>query len=174
MMKPYCLYFLIFLLLLPWSIQAATLQEVYNAAQPGLGYDKILELHRDSIYSGGLAILDEKVGIKGHGAIIDLQGNSIIVTGNSTIDLDACVVINGTYGIDAQDDVQALITHCTFYNNQVGIHFMSESGSIEVINTILSSNYQYGFASDEHSKRTLHFIDAYQNPGGDYMEWCAT
>ena len=162
------------MLLTPWSMQATTLQEAYNSAQPGLGYDKLIELQKDSLYLGGIIINNEMVGIKGHGAIIDLQGTSITVDGNSIIEIDACVIKNGTFGINVQGQVQSLISHCTFYNNQVGINFMSESGSIEIINTILSNNYQYGFASDEYSERTLHFINTYQNPGGDYMEWCAT
>jgi parallel beta-helix repeat protein len=173
-MKNVILYFILMVLLIPLSIQAVTLQEVYNAAQPGLGYDKLLELHKDSIYLGGLLINNTSVGIKGHGAVIDLQYNSIVVAGNSTIELDACVITNGTLGIDVQGTSDALITHCTFYNNQIGIHFLYSTGSIEVKNTILSNNYQFGFACDEYVKRTLHYIDAYQNPGGDYMEWCAT
>ena len=173
-MRSNSFYFLIFLLLIPCMVQAVTLQEVYIAAQPGLGYDKVLELHRDSVYYGGILINNERVGIKGHGAVIDLQYNSIVVSGNSTIEIDGCVITNGTLGIDVQGSSDALITHCTFYNNQIGIHFLYSTGSIEVMNTILSNNYQFGFASDEYVKRTLHYITAHQNPGGDYMEWCAT
>jgi hypothetical protein len=173
-MKIHSPYVFILSLLFSWGTQAAILQEVYNTAQPGLGYDKLLELHADSIYLGGISITNERIGIKGHGAIIDLQGSSIIVNGTSVIEIDACIIKNGTYGIDAQDNVRAYISHCTFYNNQTGIHFMAVSGSIEVMNTILSNNYLYGFACDEYIHRKLHYIDAYQNAGGNYMEWCST
>ena len=170
-------FLLIFLILFSSSalfLNAATLQDVYDEATPGMGYQKLLELHRDSIYLGGILISNETVGIKGNGAIIDLQGGSISVTGLSTLDIDACIIINGNHGIDAQDAVTALVTHCTFYNNQIGISYMATSGQIEVINTILANNSQYGFACEEHSQRALHYINAYQNWGGDYMEWCSS
>jgi hypothetical protein len=51
---------------------------------------------------------------------------------------------------------------------------MSESGYIEVVNTMLVNNFSYGFAYEEHTIRVLHYIDAYQNLLGDYMEWCPT
>jgi hypothetical protein len=172
-MTKFLMVILILFLSTPVFLTAATLQDIYNAATPGMGYDKLLELHRDSIYLGGISISNETAGIKGHGAIIDLQGSSITITGTSTLDIDACVIINGNHGIEAQDATTALVTQCTFYNNQIGISYMATSGQIEVINTILANNSQYGFACEEHSQRTLHYVTTYQNWGGDYMEWCS-
>ena len=162
------------LLILPFFLKANTLQNMYNQANSGLGYERLIELERGMIYTGGLVISDETVGIKGRGAIIDLQGSSISVNGVSVIEIDGCIIINGNNGLYAQDEVRARITQCTFYNNDIGIHFMSEAGAIEVVNTILANNFLYGFACEEHSNRVLHYIDAYQNLLGDYMEWCST
>ncbi|UCF64458.1 MAG: right-handed parallel beta-helix repeat-containing protein [bacterium] len=173
-MKLFCLRQIIGLVFLPWFLHAHTLQEMYNQAIPGLGYDRLIELERDSIYTGGLIISDESVGIRGQGALIDLQGSSISVNGESSIDIDGCIILNGYNGLYAQDDVTARISRCTFYQNDIGIHFMSEYGYIEVVNTILTNNFSYGFACDERSMRVLHYIDAYQNLLGDYMEWCPT
>jgi len=173
-MKFLPIFQIIFIILLPLLLPAGTLQEMYNLATAGLGYDRLIELQRDSLYTGGLMISNERVGIKGHGALIDLQGSSISANGISVIDIDGCVIMNGTEGLLVQDDVNARISQCTFYQNDIGIHFLSESGSIEVVNSILAYNFLYGFACEEHSLRTLHYIDAFQNLLGDYMEWCST
>jgi hypothetical protein len=151
---------------------AETLQQAYNNAPPGLGYDRLILLDPGIVYTGGLAIMDEKVGIKGLGTIIDLQGDSISAGGASVLDLDGCVIINGGKGLALRGNSSALVTHCTFYGNQIGIRCFAAGGMIEVKNTILANNTTYGIASCEEISRTLHYIDAYQNPQGNYMEWC--
>jgi hypothetical protein len=171
-MKNIFAHLLFCILIIPLTGGTSTLQQVYNNASAGLGYDKLIQLDKDSVYLGGLAITNQKVGIKGRGAIIDLQGSSINVTGNSAIDLDGCVLINGTSAIYATESVTAKITQCTFYGNQIGIHFMAISGMIEVVNTILAHSSQYGFACEETTVRILHYINTYDNLQGDYMEWC--
>jgi parallel beta-helix repeat protein len=155
------------------TLTAATLLEVYQQAQPGLGYDKLVMLEPDSIYTGGISITNQKVGIKGRGAIINLNGGSIIVSGESQIEVDGCVVINGGNGIYASGNVSCLVSQCTFYGNNVGIHFLSATGMVTVVNTIFSNNTQYGFACDQNSYRVLHYLDAYQNAQGNYKEWCS-
>ena len=171
-MKNFVLYLIFGLIFISPRVNASTLQEMYNNALAGLGYDKLIILDGGSIYTGGLVIINEKVGIKGRGAIIDLQGSSINVSGNAVIDLDECVVLNGSSGIYATESATSRITQCTFYDNQIGIHFMAISGMIEVINTIISNNSQYGFACEQSTIRILHYIDAFSNLQGNYMEWC--
>ncbi len=125
-----------------------------DSARAGLGYDKLIELQKDSIYTGGISLSNQRIGIKGHGALIDLQGGSIVVTGNAVLDVDGCVIINGSSAIYTEGNVVSRITHCTFYGNQIGIHFMCLTGQVEVVNTILANNTQYGFASEETTVRT--------------------
>lgn len=151
---------------------ATTLQEVYTNSLPGLGYDRLLILNADSVYNGGISINNETVGIKGNGAIIDLNSDSIYVFGESQIDIDGCVIINGKSGLAAHGIVNGLISHCTFYGNEIGIHFMSD-GMIEVVNTIISNSTRFGYACDETSTCILHYIDSYQNTQGNFMEWCS-
>ena len=154
-------------------MRAGTLLEAYQNASPGMGYDKLIILHPDSIYTGGITINNEKVGIRGNGATIDLVGGSYIhVKGKSTIEIDGCIILRGSYGLHCEDEVTAYITQCTFYANDIAISYMSTVGTIEVYNTIISNSNQYGFASHEDSYRVLHYIDAYGNVGGDYMEFC--
>lgn len=151
---------------------AGSLQEVYQNAGPGLGYDKLLVLHKDSLYTGGLTISNERVGIRGNGAVIDLLGGGIIVTGESLLEVDGCVFVDGHYALDISGTVDAIVSQCTFYSNTRAISYMSTQGSIEVSNTIITDSRQYGFACHEDSYRILHYIDMYENTGGDYMEFC--
>ncbi len=166
------IFILVFLITMNMSGFSAILQDIYENATAGLGYDKLLILHSDSIYTGGLSITHGKVGIKGQGAIIDLTGGTIAINGNAEIDLDGCIIINGSSGLHASESVTARITQCTFYGNQIGIHFMAASRTIEVVNSIIAQSTQYGFACEESTIRTLHYIDTYNNLQGDYMEWC--
>lgn len=164
------------LLLLLFSsslIRAGTLLEAYQNALPGMGYDKLVILHPDSVYAGGLTITNEKVGIRGNGATINLvAGGYINVTGESTIEIDGCVIVKGGFGLYCTGSVNAYISNCTFYGNNIAINYMATMGSIEVFNTIISNSGEYGFACHEDSYRILHFIDMYANAGGDYMEFC--
>ena len=154
-------------------IRAGTLLEAYQNAQPGMGYDKLIILHPDTVYTGGLTITDQKVGIRGNGATIDLVGGSyIFVNGKSTIEIDGCIIVKGAYGLHCEGEVSAFITQCTFYANDIAISYMSTAGSIEVYNTIISNSNQYGFACHEDSYRILHYIDAYANTNGNYMAFC--
>ena len=160
------------ILIIPLLAHSSTLQQMYISASAGLGYDKMIELEGDSVYLGGLSITNQKVAIRGQGAIIDLQGSNISASGNAVIDLDGCVIINGNSALYATESVTSRITQCTFYGNQIAIHFMALSGMIEVGNTILAHNSQYGFACEKATARVLHFIDSYENLQGDFMEWC--
>ena len=165
---------LLLLLFFTYSFtEASTLLEAYQNALPGMGYDKLIILNSDSTYTGGITISNEKVGIRGNGAIIDLAGGYYIyVTGESTIEIDGCVILDGVYGIHCDGNVNAYISQCTFYRNTTGISFMTTMGSIEVYNTIISNSSHYGFATTEGSYRILSYIDSYANVDGNYMEFC--
>lgn len=171
-MKKILLSAFLLLLIVSLSFASTTLQQIYLNASPGLGYDRLMILHPDSIYTGGISVLNEKIGIKGYGAIVELNGDSIFVDGESQIDIDGCVIINGNSGLAAHGSTNSLITHCTFYGNVIGIHFMS-AGAIEVVNTIIANNSRFGYACDETSVCVLHYLDSYQNTQGNYMEWCS-
>jgi hypothetical protein len=170
-LKPLLIFLLLFLS--NSIIKAGTLLEAYQNAPPGMGYDKLIILHPDTVYTGGLNVTNEKVGIRGNGATIDLAGgNYIYVNGKSTIEIDGCIIVRGSYGLHCDGEVSAYISQCTFYANDIAISFMSTVGSIEVYNTIISNSNQYGFACHEDSYRILHYIDAYSNSLGNYMEFC--
>lgn len=90
--------------------EASTLREMYELAGPQGGYDKWIELETGVVYTGGLLIgpifypySDTPVGesgqdvrIVGNGAILDLQGEQILISFcNNRLDIEDCVIING-------------------------------------------------------------------------------
>ncbi|MCK5077633.1 MAG: hypothetical protein KAR38_14725 [Calditrichia bacterium] len=172
-MKKTFLFLISLMLLFSLSYGDKVLNDVIQDAQPASGYDKLLILDPNEVYTGGLIIVDTKVGIWGNGAILDLQSDSIAVRGNSQINLDGCIITNGgnAISVGVNENVTSMINQCTFYNNGIAIRFMTKTGAIEVVNTILSNNSIYGFACSHETARTLHYSDAYSN-GSNYVEWC--
>jgi len=159
-------------LFIPFLVNATTLEQMFLSSGPGLGYDHLIILEKDSVYTGGITINSESVSIKGNGAIINLSGHSIYVSGLSTFEIDGCVLKNGQNAIFLTGDAKSKITHCTFYNNFNGILCDYHNGTIEIENSIFANNSEYGIACSEETVRKLHYINMYQNSLGDYVEWC--
>ena len=172
-MKKTLMFFLNLMLIFSVSNGDILLDDAYQAATPGSGYDKLLILNPDEVYTGGLTIRDAKVGIWGNGAILNLQSDSIAVRGNSQFDLDGCIVTNGANAISvgSNENVTSIVNQCTFYNNGIAFYFMTKTGSIELVNTIISNNSVFGFACSSETTRILHYVNTFSN-GTDYVEWC--
>jgi len=100
---------LILILTLCQPLTGATLKEMYDAASPGAGYDRHIELETGVTYTGGLLVggvfnrvtaefepAEEDVRIVGNGAILDLRGAEICLSySNGRLDIDDCVILNG-------------------------------------------------------------------------------
>jgi hypothetical protein len=85
--------FIISILNLFSILNATTLQELYDNAVSGEGYQKLIILEKDSVYTGGFTQGVQSLCIHGNGAIIDLIGSSIMVDGEDYIlDIDHCVI----------------------------------------------------------------------------------
>ncbi len=117
-------------------LSSATLKEMYDAAPPGQGFDKLIRLETDVVYTGGLyigktfnrinATFDgdegKDVRIEGNGAILDLEGGEICISYCSKrLEIDDCVIINGDIryrGIEEGAFVakpRGSVTYVTFY-----------------------------------------------------------
>jgi len=123
------------LLLSPPAGLGTTLEEMYDAAPPGAGYDKYVVLETGVTYTGGLWIggtfnritaqfepahLD--VRIVGNGAVLDLQGGEICIAYcNNRLDIDDCVILNGHLRYRGYDDAtihllpEGSVRQVTFY-----------------------------------------------------------
>jgi len=124
------------------------LQEVYEQAGSGEGYDKLLILEPDSFYTGGLTIEEGiTVCIHGRGAIIDLMGESITLTGSLTLlDIDHCVIVGGERGLFYGYGAHGKVINNTFYANSYGIQ-ATNSGEITIKNNIISNSDIFGIYS---------------------------
>jgi hypothetical protein len=132
--------------------QAATLREAFEAAGPGDGFEKLLTLETGQVYTGGLHIgptlpcySDKLVGdaavdtkIVGNGAILDLQGEQIIMSYcNEQLVIEDCIVLNGNirYRGLTWSDIQVLprgaVRNVTFYKpHDYGVRFQRSGPGI--------------------------------------------
>ncbi|HXK50831.1 MAG TPA: hypothetical protein PKW56_10235 [Clostridiales bacterium] len=135
-----------------------TLKEIYDAAGPGDGYDKLVILEKGKLYKGGLFIgkffnpvtlefedVDEKtVKIEGNGAIIDLMnGQMHIAYSKNYLDIDSCVIINGTLRYTGHHDGEMYvlpygkINNVTFYNSiDYGIRMEGSGENMDIKNNL--------------------------------------
>ncbi len=113
----------------------ASLQEMLDTAGPGNGYDRYVVLETGITYTGGLMTgvqynpishdyggICEDIFVEGNGAVLDLQGQQILVSScESTFDLENCVILNGNIRFrGSSDDVlvalpSGSIRYVTFY-----------------------------------------------------------
>lgn len=149
-----------------------TLKEMYDAARPGSGYDKFIQLQTGIVYTGGLYIGktfnrinaqfegDDEIDvfIKGNGAIIDLRGGEICISYcTDRLDIEDCVIINGNVRFRGMEDgpieikPTGSVRHVTFYKpHDYAIRIIGCGDNITVERNI--------------------FVDT-QETGPDFMGW---
>lgn len=132
-------FYITVILILSINLLSMTLKEAFDLSGPGEGYDKLVVLEKGKLYTGGLFlgyvnnpftfkddyVNEINVRIKGNGAIIDLQ-NGQIQFGNTPniLDIDSCVIINGTLrycgtpdGMGGYFIPYGSVKNITFYNS---------------------------------------------------------
>ena len=131
--------------------EGITLQSVFDAAEPGNGYDKYVVLEQNMIYTGEVGIYEGDVFIEGNGSIVDLnEGLGIWVYAEegypANLDLENVTIINGGYnGITFNGHSTGNIANCNFVSNMFGIQIMDDT-HISVKNCNFIENSQYGIA----------------------------
>lgn len=132
---------------------STTLKEMHDAASPGLGYDRYIELQTGVTYTGGLLIGGtfnritalfepggEDVRIVGNGAILNLEGAEICLSYCSNrLDIDDCVIINGNirYRGYQAGEIEfwpaGFVRNVTFYKpHDYGVRLLSCARNIEL------------------------------------------
>ena len=130
-----------------WAI---SLQEMYDNAESGFGYDKYIQLESNQIYTGSIGIYEGSVLIDGNGAIIDLQNeNGIWIysdeNSNASLDIEYLSIINGAYhGISYSGNSTGNIINCNFINNDYGIKVF-DTCSLNITNCNFIDNNSLGF-----------------------------
>jgi parallel beta-helix repeat protein len=150
---------------------------VYEAAKAGNGYDKVISLSPEKIYTGGISVSDLSVCINGNGALIDLKGGRIeikaVFNNQMTLRLERCVITNGDPGLDIASISSGVITNNTFFGNTTGIKIFYCDSEVKIINNIVAFNSAYGLLCNEGYYPHISYNDFYSNQGGEYIEECS-
>jgi len=157
---------------------SATLQEIYDQAEPFNDYDKYIILDSETIYTGGLGIYEGDVFINCQGAIIDLEGGSgIWVYADeqypSSLEMKYCTIIDGDYyGLSFGGSSNGNIINCNFINTNFGLKLFDES-NVYISNSIFALNNTYGIAIyTEHPVLEASYSLFWENQEADCMENC--
>ncbi len=144
-----------------------SLRQAFEEASPGEGYDKLMILETGVIYTGGLHIgptlpcySDQLVGdppldtkIVGNGAILDLQGEQLIMSySNNRLDVEDCIILNGNirYRGLTWSDLHVLpqgsVRHVTFYRpHDYGVRFQRSGPGITLERNLVVDPLNTGF-----------------------------
>lgn len=159
-------------------VGAKSLQQAYDEAGPGEGYDKLLILDPNVTYTGGVGVLQGKKScIRGEGALCDLQNNQVFISQPGTEALiTGCCFINGTNGdaaIAVLDGAKAVIDGNTVCKNGSDAIKVWDGSTATVKNNILFGSVRYGFATHQTSYfNVLISYNDVHNTSGNYMYWC--
>ncbi|MBD3168771.1 MAG: hypothetical protein GF307_04755 [candidate division Zixibacteria bacterium] len=131
-----------------------SLQEEYDNASAGAGYDRFIVLDPDIEYEGDLVISNgDYVGIVGGGAKIYAGSHrSLISIHASGLDIWECVLIGGHNALNYRENSYGVIWNNTIYNaDSVGIktYIQRDEPNVEIYNNIISDCF-YGIWSNEY------------------------
>lgn len=168
------IYALVLLALALWAAQALAipLQQAYSEATPGAGYDKLVFLNPDEVYTGGLHLLGETVCIISCGAEVDLQGSRIMVEPSALLDICGVVLTNSdSAALKYSGAGVGWIDHCTFWGNYDCVYFW-DGADMTLTSNVFSFSSHYGVYCHEDAQRWMAFNDAWENAAGHYKEYC--
>jgi hypothetical protein len=157
---------------------AVRLQDAYDKAGPGEGYDKLLVLDAKVTYAGGCGVMiGKKSCIRGNGALVDLDGGNVQAGGAGTqLDISGCCLVNaGYYGaVNVGGGANANVDGNTISksNGIAGIRVW-EYSTATIKNNIIWGNATYGVAKHQNTGATnILYNDVDNNKGGNYMYFC--
>ena len=155
-----------------------TLQEAYNEAGPGNGYDKYVVLDPNQTYEGGIGIFEGNIYINCQGSIIDLLGGAGIWIYadeyyQATLDIEYCTIYNGeTSGINYMGISTGNISNCNFISNDIGLVLMDQThATLKNSNFISNETYGLGLITEEPILE-ITYSNFWDNYEGDCMENC--
>ena len=159
------------------TLNAESLQSVYNAAGPNMGYDKYLILDEATVYTGGLGLFEGDIFVEGNGAQIDLEsGGGIWIFADyqtpASLDIHRCSIKNGAYyALNYSGTATGEIINCNIINSAMGIQ-LADSVTVDIRNCNLIDNETYGIAVYT-TNPVIHitYCNAWNN-GENYMENC--
>jgi parallel beta-helix repeat protein len=162
------------ILLAAGTAAAVHLQDAYNEAGPGEGYDRLVELDPAEVYTGYLVVLgNTSCCLRGNGALIVLDEGAQIWAGASTrLDVEGCVITGGSYGISYDYAITSTVSNCTLVGNGVGLR--AWIADVTVTNCIIAGNDEYGIACRDGYEPAMLYNDVWGNGVLDYAAFCPT
>jgi parallel beta-helix repeat protein len=143
-----------------WAAPALAmhLQDAYDQAGPGEGYDKLVLLNPSEVYTGFMNVaMQTSCRLRGNGALIVLApGGQIWAGSTSKLDVEGCVITGGACGLSYDYTARSTVQNCT------------------ISNCIVVGNFEYGVACREGSEPTMVYNDVWGNGALDYAAFCPT
>ena len=151
---------------------AIPLQQAYDEAEPGAGYDKMVYLDPAEVYTGGILLEDGPTCILSCGALVDLQGDRIYVEPGTVLDICGVVLANSdSAALKYYGTGEGWIDHCTFVGNYDGLYFWEYSDMV-ITSNIFSYSSHWGVYTHTDADRWMCFNNAWANAAGNYKEYC--
>jgi hypothetical protein len=161
------------MLLLCWwpaLLPAIPLQEVYDSAPADSGYDRVLSLDPQGVYTGSLVITDQKVSLHGQGALIN---GTIKILGTATVlDADHCVFAQADTALEYNNGAHGTVVNCTFYRNVIGVKMFSANSqdTNRIYNCVFLANSRFAVVTSLFNPMVSH--NCHWGNGGDYYMYC--
>ncbi|MCP4632552.1 MAG: right-handed parallel beta-helix repeat-containing protein [candidate division Zixibacteria bacterium] len=158
-----------------WSYQS--LQEVFDDASAGGGYDKLLILDPEIEYEGGLFIdAGLTAGIMGFGAKIfipsDREGIEIY---DSKLDITECVLIGGQAALYYQQNAYGKVYNNTIVGSAAsGIicYYQNDDSNLVIYNNIISDCYYGIWGIEENLPSYIDYNIVYNSTVFNYAQYC--
>ena len=154
----------------PVLLEAIPLQEVYDSALADSGYDKVLSLNPQEVYTGNLVVVDQKVWLQGHGALIN--GSIKILNNTAMLDADHCVFTQADTALEYNNGAHGAVVNCTFYQNVIGVKVFSANSqdSNLIQNCIFLANSKFAVVTSLFNPVISY--NCHWGNGGDYYTYC--
>jgi len=165
------LVMLLALVVTPATAGVQTLLDAYTAASPGSGYDTLLVLDPADIYTGGLTLPAGHHCIVGNGALVNLQGGSLLVEDGAALDISGISLTNGTYGLDFVGAAMGHVECCNFIQNTDGLRAW-DTASVTLLSNNFVGNSHYGVYRNEYAPVFNAYNNAWNNGSNDYVYFC--
>jgi parallel beta-helix repeat protein len=165
---------MLFLLWASAPAGAMRLQDVFDAAGPGEGYDKLIDLDPGQIYTGYMVVASPTTCLlRGNGALILLDpGGQIWAGAGSKLDVENCVITGGAYGLSYEFCANSTVTNCTIVGNDIGIR--NWVCQVTITNSIIAGNYEHGIECREEYEPVMSYNDVWGNGQLNYAAFCPT
>ncbi|KPJ50477.1 MAG: hypothetical protein AMJ41_01335 [candidate division Zixibacteria bacterium DG_27] len=166
------------LLIAQTGFAAVSLQEVYENAGPGEGYDKLMILDPQETYIGDLWISGYlTVCIRGNGALVTAEGGSCysIAAFGAIVDVDHLVIEADRVGILFGFASSGKVRNNTIVGaDDYGIrtYDINLTNGVEIFNNIIVNNTYGIYCDDGYLPEYIAYNDLWNNLEGNYMKYC--